>query len=376
MKLIRSTMIAMSSAALGTYAHAQSNLTLYGTLDNGISYVHNSGGNSSQWKMNPGGLSGNSWGMTGWEDLGGGIGALFKLESNFSGGNGTMGNGGKLFGAKAYVGLGSSTWGSILLGRQNDPLSMLVAPLTADSFSGATAPPGDIDSFDGSMNFSNVVKWISPNWRGLTVQVMATLGGVAGAAGSGSAYAAAANYSRDALGVAAGFMHVDNGNARLGERGVSTADSIFNSAVNSAYASAHAIDILRMAGSYMIGGVTVGLAASFSEYTPDAASSFRVAEKYVNVGTFGRWQLNPAFYAITAYNYTASSGDSSARYHQVNFGLDYLLSKRTDLYVSTAYQHASGRNGLGAAQAVIGSNDVNSGASSQVLVDIGMRHRF
>ncbi|MCO2636710.1 porin, partial [Pseudomonas aeruginosa] len=67
MKLIRSTMIAMSSAALGTYAHAQSNLTLYGTLDNGISYVHNSGGNSSQWKMNPGGLSGNSWGMTGWE---------------------------------------------------------------------------------------------------------------------------------------------------------------------------------------------------------------------------------------------------------------------------------------------------------------------
>ncbi|MBU9284130.1 porin, partial [Burkholderia multivorans] len=115
---------------------------------------------------------------------------------------------------------------------------------------------------------------------------------------------------------------------------------------------------------------------SFSEYTPDAASSFRVAEKYVNVGTFGRWQLNPAFYAITAYNYTASSGDSSARYHQVNFGLDYLLSKRTDLYVSTAYQHASGRNGLGAAQAVIGSNDVNSGASSQVLVDIGMRHRF
>jgi hypothetical protein len=46
------------------------------------------------------------------------------------------------------------------------------------------------------------------------------------------------------------------------------------------------------------------------------------------------------------------------------------------LFAIAAYQHASGQNGLGAAQAVIGSYDVNSGANYQVLTVAGIRHRF
>jgi hypothetical protein len=46
------------------------------------------------------------------------------------------------------------------------------------------------------------------------------------------------------------------------------------------------------------------------------------------------------------------------------------------VYAIAAYQHAAGQNGLGDAQAVIGSYDVNSGANYQVLAVAGIRHRF
>ncbi|WP_346730387.1 porin [Caballeronia sp. dw_276] len=376
MKITRMTSIASISFAFAASAHAQSSVTLYGTLDDGIAYIHNSGGQSSQWKMNPGGMSGNSWGMTGREDLAGSVAAIFKLESNDNPNNGTLGNNGRMFGAKAYVGLTSPTLGAVMLGRQNDPLSMLVSNVTADSYFGTFATPGDVDNYDGSMNFDNAVEWASPNWGGVTMQLMYCLGGVAGATGSGQSYAAAARYSNEHLNLATGFMHVDNGNAVYSERGTTTADSVFNSAVNSAYESARSINIARVAGNYLFGSLTLGAAFSYSQYVPDASSTFSDTEKYANGSVFASWQVKPDFYTIVGYNYTKSSGDSSAKYSQVNVGIDYLLSKRTDVYATSGYQHASGQNGLGQAQAVVGSYAVNSGASSQIVAIVGMRHHF
>ncbi|WP_375508508.1 porin [uncultured Caballeronia sp.] len=376
MKFLRFTGIAIGSSACIASVHAQSNLTLYGTIDTGVAYVHNSGGVSSQWQTNAGGLYGNSWGMTGHEDLGGGMGALFKLESNFNVNDGTLANNGRMFGGKSYVGLTSDRLGSVLLGRQNDPLAMLLSGMTGNTFSGFFAPPGDFDNYNGSMNFDNALTWISPNWSGVTVQTMYSVGGVAGAVGSGQSYSAAAAYSRNRLNLSIGFLHVDNGSARVGQRGESTADSVFRSAVNSAYASAHDIDIFRVAGNYLVGPVTLGTAYSLSEYRPDAASAYSNTEQYFNGSMFAAWRVTPALYAIAGYNFTKTSGDSAAKYHQFNLGGDYSLSKSTVVYAQAAYQHASGTNGLGAAQAVIGSNDINSNSRSQAMIDIGLRHLF
>jgi predicted porin len=376
MKLIRSTAVAAASASFMLCAHAQSVVTLYGTLDNGLAYVHNAGGKSTLVKMNAGGMSGNSWGMTGKEDLGAGLSTIFKAESNFGPNDGSLGNNGRMFGAKVYVGLASTTLGAITLGRQNDPVSNLVSPLTADAYFGTFATPGDVDSYDGSMNFDNAIKWSSPNWNGLNAQIMYSVGGIAGASGSGQSWVGALVYARGPISLGTGIIHVDRGNATYSARGTSTADSIFNSAVNSAYASARSLNIARVDGKYVFGPFTVGTALSYSQYTPDASSTYSKAEKYMNGAVFGTWQFGPAFYTVLGYNYTKSTGDSSAKYSQFNLGIDYLLSKRTDVYATTGYQHASGQNGLGQAQAVIGSYSVNSGASSQFLVLAGIRHRF
>lgn len=376
MKRLLLPAIALGASVFANEAQAQNSVTLYGIVDTGIAYIHNSGGHSSQWLMSAGNLSGNEWGLKGSEDLGGGLSATFTLENGFDIGSGRLQQNGREFGRQAFVGIASATWGTWALGRQYDPITDLVQPITADSYAGVFATPGDVDNYDSSVRFNNAVKWTSPVWSGLTFEAMYAPGGVAGALGSGQTYAGAVGAALGSVGLAAGFLHADNGNPSLSARGTSTADTFFNSSVNAAYATARSINIARVAGQSVFGPVTVGAAYSFSEYSPDASSTFSRSEKYNSGSVFGSWQVSAPFQMIAGYNYTKSSGDSSARYHQFNLGVDYLLSKRTDLYSTVGYTHASGENGQGAAQAVIGSYDVDAGASSQALVMVGVRHKF
>jgi predicted porin len=205
---------------------------------------------------------------------------------------------------------------------------------------------------------------------------MYSFGGVAGSMGSGQTYSGAAAYQNGPVSLAAGYLHIDNGNASSSSRSTTTADSLFNSSVNNAYASARSVNIARAGGNYAIGPVTLGGYYSFSQYNADAKSSFTGTEKYNNGEVYAVWQINPALLTELGYDYLKSSGNSSAKQHQVSIGADYFLSKRTDFYAVAAYAHASGKNGSGTAEAVIGSNDVDSGADSQGLVVVGIRHKF
>lgn len=361
---------------LATTAHAQRSMTLHGTVDTGLAYIRHSAGQHSQWKMSPGTLSSNEWGLQGAETLSGGLTAHFAVQSNFDVSHGQLINSGQLFGANAFVGLSHERWGTLTFGRQNDPVSDLLQPLTAGSYSGVFVTPGDVDSCGGSATFNHSVKWASPNGRGVTVEAMYAFGAIAGTPGSGQAYSGALVYAGGPLSLGTGFLHIDHGNAARSARGVSSPDSLFNTSVNSAYVRARSIDIFRAGGQYVFGFVTVGAAFSFSQYNPHASSGFSNAQKYGNGSVFALWQGLTSLQALVGYNYTRSSGASSAAYQQINVGVDYLLSKRTDGYAMLGYQHACGQNGLGPAQAVIGSYNVEAGANSQLLAIVGVRHRF
>ncbi|BAO88304.1 porin [Caballeronia cordobensis] len=359
-------------------AQAQSAVTLYGVIDTGLMYVHHSQGQTSQYLMSTGILSGSRWGVKGSEDLGGGLAAVFQLENGFNSGTGQFFQGGRMFGRQAYVGFsGKDTWGTVTFGRQYDPLVDKVQPVQGDNWlAGFFIAPGDVDNSDNSVRFNNAVKWVSPVWGGLQVEAMYSLGGIAGATGSGQTYSAAAGWSGGPVNVAAGYMHVDNGNATLSTRGTTTADSFFNSSVNAAYATARSINIGRAGGNYAFGPVIVGGYYSYSEYNPDASSTFTRSEKYHNGSVYAVWNITPALLTEIGYNYMRSLGDSSAKRHQVALGADYNLSKRTDVYGVVAYAHATGTDGKGVAQAVIGSEDIDAGKPSQVIATVGIRHKF
>ncbi len=368
--------IASALSTTVSVAYAQTNVTVYGVVDGGVAYVSNSGGDGKLWKSSGGNLSGNQLGLKGTEDLGGGLSAIFGIESGFDLMTGKSAQNGRLFGRQSFVGLSSPTWGTVTLGRQYDPLSDLLQPLTADAYSGIFGTPGDVDNYDNSARVNNSIKWTSPLWNGLTFEALYAFGEVAKANGSGQTYGGAVGYANGPLGVSAGVLNIDNGNAAASMRGTSSSDSLFNTAVNSAYSSASVVNVLRAGGQYDFGILTAGAAYSHSEYVADSASTFSETEKYQNASVFARFQVSKALQLTTAYNFTKASGDSSARYHQLGIGADYTLSPRTDIYALAAYNHANGHNGIGTAQATIGSYGIDAGASSQSMVVLGMRHRF
>jgi len=160
-----------------------------------------------------------------------------------------------------------------------------------------------------------------------------------------------------------------------------TSDGTFNGPINLGYQTAKSINIARVAAQYTVGAFTVGAGYSNAQYKSDGLSTFGSTEKYNTGQGFVNYQLTPAMLLGLGYSYTKSSGDTSAKYHQVSLGADYSLSKRTDVYLVGAYQHASGqtRNDTGTAivnaQASVGSYGY-AGTSSQELVAVGLRHKF
>ena len=92
-------------------ASAQSSVTLYGVVDAALSYTNYSYSNSttgsvgtSQFGARNGQQSGSRFGMKGVEDLGGGNGAIFQLESGFNPGNGTQSDSARLFNRQSWFG--------------------------------------------------------------------------------------------------------------------------------------------------------------------------------------------------------------------------------------------------------------------------------
>lgn len=124
-------------AVLGAFtglASAQSSVTLYGRLDANVGSVDpgnlgKAGKNASVGESvtglsdgGNGGLGASRFGMRGTEDLGDGLKAYFKLESQIAvdtGANGgaTQTSTNAMFNREAYVALGSTTWGDIRFGR-------------------------------------------------------------------------------------------------------------------------------------------------------------------------------------------------------------------------------------------------------------------
>lgn len=387
MKKIALSTLSLALLGAAGAAQAQSSVTLYGVIDNSLTYVHHASGSQNLWALgntSGGDLAGSRWGLKGQEDLGGGLAAIFQLENGFDPSNGRLGQGNREFGRQAFVGLTSQTYGTLTLGRQYDPVVDLVQAITADNYFGsAFSTPGDVDNYDNSSRTSNAIKYLSPTYAGFQFEAMYALGGVAGSTGSGQTWSLAAAYNNGPLGLAAGYFKADNTNTLTGgvrTTWTGTSDGTFDGPINLGYVSAKSIGIARLAAQYTVGPFTMGASYSNAQYKPDGFSTFGSTEKY-NVGQgFFNYQATPALLLGLGYSYTKSSGDTSATYHQASLGADYSLSKRTDVYLVGAYQHASGTTSDGAggsvaAQASIGSYGY-SGTSSQELVALGLRHKF
>lgn len=385
-------LVPVFAGCIGVAAHAQSMVTLYGLIDNGVSYVNDqrtaSGTGKSNFFASTGNIVGDRFGVTGNEDLGGGLQALFKLENGFTGTTGGLQQGGRLFGRQAFVGL-SAPYATVTLGRQYDSVvDYLAARSLAQSFVGGLEfmHPMDNDNFGDFFRLDNTVKFASADFSGLKFGGLYAFSNTAGAFTENRAFSTGATYSRGPITLSAAYMRIDNGgNGSAGALdGSSTSgDATFHAARQ---------QVWGVGGAYVIGGATLGLVWSHSAYNNATAVYRGSTLSPVSTGkptdlTFNNYEANirylitPAWtvagsYTFTDSNYSNAAVSAKPRWDQFNLMTTYALSKRTDVYLMAEYQHVTGASGTIFSGAFIGGSGGPSYTNKQFLTSAGLRVRF
>ncbi|TKC92639.1 porin [Trinickia terrae] len=367
---LKKTLFAAGAALATVPAWAQSSVTLYGVVDDAITYVNNQKGSSNVY-LRQGNLYASKFGFRGSEDLGGGTKAIFDLQAGFDLNTGAASTSGLIFNRQSYVGLQNTRYGTVTAGRQYTPYYLMVGPLTGSNWlTGATgAHPGDIDGLDTTIRINNSVTYTSPNYYGLTASMMYAFSGIAGSMGKGQTWSGAVSYANGPLSLGAGYLRMNNTGLTSSFDTAATA-SFSTSAVNQGYVSAKAVQHIATAGNYTLGNLTLGLSYSNVQYLPGGFSLFKNTAVFNTYAALADYRFTPAFDVAGGFSYTAASKangiTSAARYEQYSLRESYRLSKRTTLYSTQAYQHASGNTlgKSGAGNIIAAAPDVGDSQSS------------
>ncbi|CAB3794786.1 porin [Pararobbsia alpina] len=361
-------------------ASAQNSVTLYGVLDEGVTYVNNVVGSDHQGHslvaLQSGVLQGSRWGLKGAEDLGGGLKAIFQLESGFNINNGSSGQGGRLFGRQSFVGLSSDHWGTLTLGRQYDSVVDYVQPVTMNGNWGAMfSHAGDIDNSDNGFRINNAVKYASPNLSGLEFGGLYALGGESG----NSTLSLGASYARGPLYLGAGYLYAKNPVQQFDDGNWT---DFGNDPFFGLLGEPSDMQVIGGGGTYAFGPALLGANYTNSRYRDSIGGA---TARFDNYELWGQYQLTPAAVLVAGYTFTrvhqdAVYGDSVPKYGQINLMADYALSKRTDVYVQGIWQRAySSDPSTGQpmpASIYTGSPGNISSTNNQVSARLGIRTKF
>ncbi len=317
-----------------------------------------------------GNMSGSRWGLLGTEDLGGGLKAVFKLENGFNINSGTLGQGGREFGRQAYVGLASNAFGTFTMGRQYNAIQDFVAPLGVASVLAQNAThPFDNDNLNNTYRTDNSVKYVTPNIGGFQGDVMYSFSNATNFANN-RAYSVGATYSNGSLNLGAGYARSQN----PGTIGGAVVGNPSSATPSNPLLGASRVDQWGAGGTYAIGPVTMGLLYTGSLYTnsTNALAASKGTIRFQNYEGSVRYQLTPALILALGEAYTSvRQSGVSGHYLQTSSGANYLLSKRTNLYLNAFYQKTS-RNLNASIDAAGGS----ASGRSQTAVVVGIRHKF
>jgi predicted porin len=344
--------VAVAATISSMSLYAQSTVQIYGIADAGVEYVNKvrlgaaGSPTGSVVRLQSGNESSSRIGFRGREDLGDGLAAIFTLENGFSIDSGTLGQGGRLFGRQAYVGL-AGRLGEMQLGRQTtaiydfgavfDPL--VAARYGATFFDAAYASRADnAVKYVGSVGGLNVGGQYSLGYDSL----IANGSEVPGAFKVGKEMGVHTNYTVGRVQIGAAYDR-QNGNS------VATGD---NKNQRMDFGATVDFTPVKLLAGYQRQLVTTGL-------TTAANKLYWVAMQYATTAAL---TLTPAVYV----NDPDGNNNKSTMFAVLG---SYALSKRTDLYSQVAFMKNQNAATLGMGGAV------NPG-DSQTAMTVGIRHRF
>lgn len=323
------------ACALGlsaAFAQAQSLVKVYGVADAGI-VLERGGPAGPAQKLSSGVASGSRLGVKGKEDLGDGMSAFFVLENGYNMDTGTAGQGGRLFGRQALVGLAGAA-GSVSLGRQAAPYYKAVRDIVDPFCTGLAGNAQNL--FPTFTRIDNSVEYQTPKWKGVSADLLYGVGEAAGDAAKNRAIGASAGYDAGPLTLV-----------------------LVQHRQNDASGGAHSRNTM-LGGRYGFGALTFHAAYARNRDVLGNPSRDALLGLAVRAGA-GR-----VLASLVAHR---DDFGREARARQAAIAYEYSLSRRTDLYI--AYGHIVNRNG--AAYRVGNATDAGAGTSA---VNLGVRHVF
>ena len=381
----------LALAVLGAFAgaaQAQNSVTIYGIVDTGVVYtskaVNAAGtGTGSKFGLNSGNVQGSRIGFRGIEDLGGGLSAVFNLETGFRNDTGVLDDSkttNTLFRRKSVVGLAGG-FGTVLLGRQTDYADTISAMTSVGDFGFLTGGVGhNLDRLEGTRT-NNSVSYTTKSLSGFTGNLMYGFGEQAGQTSAGQAFGLGGKYENGPLGLGINYYQSKQGTTPsdtsllVGTTGLGDATNAGNSAAK----------VLNVVASYQFGPARVygnysrvkqdlntGSPTAFASKTLAGANKVDVYE----LGT--AYSLTPSLKLLGAVTHSRANFNSSSKgkLTQVSLGTDYWLSKRTDLYAFVANVRASNMANSGVFSDATGNAATGGADASQTVVAMGIRHKF
>lgn len=295
--MIAAVMTAMTSAAL-----AQT--SIYGILDASVHAINNAAaGSGTNNAMVDSAVTTSRLGFRGSEDLGGGMRAIWQLESDAMTNNGGTHQSG-LFRRGAYVGV-QGRLGELTLGNRGNPIIATHAsfmPLAGNSFDSTIATAfGYSDFFT-----KNAVTYASPTLGGLRAQIQHGLANTAGLDNEGSITAGSVRWEQGRLTVMAAAQDRKAGGT--------------TSSANSTSTTAQGDVRTRMGGVQI--KVTSRLTAAAAYVNNEIAGAEKTNSQY---GL--RYDVTPVVSVGASY-----MTSNSEKNDLTNLQVRYALSKRTTLY--------------------------------------------
>lgn len=361
-------------------ASAQSSVTLYGILDGGLRYQSVSLANGDG-VTNFGGAygtqNGNRLGFKGVEDMGNGNRAIFQLENGFDLGNGTMQQGGRLFGRQSWMGVENNAWGQVRIGRMLNLATEWVV-YGVDPFGGGFGQMnmGNAFTVGNTLRMDNTVLYKTPTMSGFQ---------------AGLGYSFATGLSSN--GGTTGYNFATNSNSRQLTLGAKYANGPFYAAASydKAYAAdntaqnGNSVNSWNLSGSYDLKAVKLavgygqtrdgfwagsgagGTGASLAT-SPGGNTSALVFASGVGYNSYlvgATIPVNAVSRVLLSWTMIAPNTNMKDAYNaqnqsSFNLGYTYDFTKRTNLYTYVG-------------QTV---NYATVDTAKSTVVGLGMRHQF
>ena len=351
--------IASAVSAPAAFA-ATSNVDIYGVLNMSLNFVDPDA--PGQESSNPSITSTASRiGFKGAEDLGGGLSAIWQIESGFNADE----QSGTLASRNTFLGL-KGGWGTVLAGNHDTPMKMIGRKI--DNFGdtlgddrnilGAVSSGSNI--FD--LRTKNTIAYVSPNFDGFNAAVAYV-----------SDWNNTSSNSNDTVTNGNGSGLDNNNFDAWSINGTYENGPLYIGAAYESHMSQYSnsdSDMWRINGSFDIAGFLLG--ASYESIGGDVKSYNRDA-----YGLFASYKMGAWNFKGNYLNASDNDAYNNSGADQWTIGADYVLSKRTVVYgyyASVSNDNYAGY-GLGAGAGASDQTIGNAGSNPDSF-GIGMRHSF